>query len=270
MSQCGWHNCPAGVKKQVERLVEGFERGLNDSLLGVYLHGSLAIGCFNPLRSDIDLLVATREKMAAETKLNLARLLLEVSNRRAPVEISFLTVGDLHPWRHPSPYDFHYSEDWREEFELELKSDNWKNLDSEKRFDVDLAGHITVLNHRGLCLYGKPIAEIFPNVPERDFIDSILADVLSVKYGLNGTFENYPAYIVLNACRTLAFLRTKQVLSKDEGGRWALENLPARFHSTINESLDEYRRDQQGNLMKASLFEFAAFMKNEIERALET
>lgn len=266
MSQFGWHDCPAGVKEQVARLVDGFKRQLGGNLIGVYLHGSLATGCFNPLRSDIDLLVAVREKMNLDTKRALAQLMLDVSNEPAPVEISFLTPENLHPWRHPAPYDFHYSEDWRAEF----TRGDWREIISGEHSDVDLAGHITVLNHRGLCLYGKPIAEVFPAIPEADFVDSILADVLSVKYGLNGAFEIYPIYIVLNACRTLAYLRTKRVMSKEEGGYWALENLPEKFKQTVAGALNEYRNgrlNDETGLSKESLIEFSIYLKNEIERA---
>ncbi len=269
MSQFGWHNCPPDVKAQVERLIAGFRRELADNLIGVYLHGSLAPGCFNPLRSDIDLLVATRQKIKLEIKYALARLILAISRQPAPIEISFLTFDDLHPWRHPTPYDFHYSEDWREKIERELADDDWKSWNDAARFDGDLAAHVTVLNHRGLSLCGQPVADVFPPVPEEDFVSSILADVLSAKFGLDGTAAQFPVYVVLNACRTLAFLRTKQVLSKEEGGRWALENVPANFYKTIAGALEEYRcgESDQSKLTKESLAGFAAYMKTEIEQA---
>lgn len=269
MSQFGWHDCPAGVKTQIERLTDGLKLELKNNLVGVYLHGSLAMGCFNPLRSDIDLLVVTRGKLSLETKRALARRLLEISNQPAPFEISFLATGDLHPWRHPTPYNFHYSEDWREKFVRAHKDGDWQNWNSEERFDGDLAGHVTVLNHRGRCLYGEAIADVFPPVPEADFVASILADVLSANFGLGGAFEKFPVYVVLNACRTLAYLKTGRVLSKAEGGSWALENLPARFTQTVTDALDEYRagRNDQSNLREKNLAEFSAYMKNEIERA---
>ena len=269
MSQFGWQNCPADVKEQIESLIRGLRRRLNDNLIGVYLHGSLATGCFNPLRSDIDLLVVVRQRMTVETKRDLARIILDASQQPAPIEISFLSPEDLHPWRHPAPYDFHYSEDWREDFERERAGGDWTNWNAEERTDADLAAHITVLNHRGACLYGRSIKEVFPSVPEKDFVDSILADVLSAKFGLGGAAARFPVYVVLNACRTLAFMRDRSVLSKEEGGRWALANLPARFHKTITVALDEYRsgRNEQSRLPQENLADFSAFMKNEIERA---
>jgi streptomycin 3"-adenylyltransferase len=267
MSQFGWENCPPGVRQQIECLINDLRRRLGENLIGVYLHGSLATGCFNPARSDLDLLVATRQRTNIDTKHDLARLLLAASRRPAPIEISFLSENDLRPWRHPTPFDFHYSEDWRKKFESELADGKWKNWNAAAPFDDDLAAHVTVLNHRGACLFGEPIRKVFPAVPERDFLDSIVGDVLSPQFGL-GSAMQYPVYAVLNACRTLAFLRTRRVLSKEEGGKWALENLPAEFRRTISGALDEYRhnRHDRSDLPAENLARFAAFMKNEIER----
>ncbi|HEY8563185.1 MAG TPA: aminoglycoside adenylyltransferase domain-containing protein [Pyrinomonadaceae bacterium] len=270
MSQFGWKDCPPEVRVQTARLIEDFRRVLDGGLLGVYLHGSLAMGCFNPLRSDIDLLVVTREKMALAAKRGLARSLLDISRQPAPLEISFLAADNLRPWRFPTPYDFHFSEDWREKLERELAGGEWRNWNDRESFDADLAAHITVLNQRGLCLDGLPVNQVFPQVPERDFVASILADVLSEEFGLDGdAVARFPVYVVLNACRTLAFLRTKRVLSKAEGGIWALENLPARHRRTIADALAEYRDGQndRSSLPKKNLAEFTKYIKNNIERA---
>jgi len=43
--------------KLLESFVERNKEILEDSLVGIYLHGSAAMGCFNPAKSDIDLLV---------------------------------------------------------------------------------------------------------------------------------------------------------------------------------------------------------------------
>lgn len=265
MSQYGWENCPTEVRQQVERLCEGFWSQLAGNLIGIYLHGSLATDCFNPLRSDIDLLVVTRDEMTVETKRDAARFLLENSLHPSPIEISFLRRRDLKPWCHPTPFDFHYSEDWREQFECELEGVDWKQWNASEHFDDDLAAHITVLNHRGVRLYGEAIEDIFPSVPKEDFIISIAGDVLSEKFGFDAVLE-YPVYVVLNSCRTLAFLQTGRVMSKDEGGRWALENLPVEFHRIIACALNEYRHNRnESNLAKEQLIDFAVYMKHKIK-----
>jgi predicted nucleotidyltransferase len=39
----------------LDKIVELFRDELSENLIGIYLHGSLAMNCFNPNRSDIPL-----------------------------------------------------------------------------------------------------------------------------------------------------------------------------------------------------------------------
>ncbi|MBA4183363.1 MAG: DUF4111 domain-containing protein [Acidobacteria bacterium] len=268
MSQYGLSDCPVKVQAQINRLMQELKTRLARNLLGIYFHGSLATNCFNPLRSDLDLLVVTRLGMSLETKREIAESLLENSRRPSPIEISFLRREDLSPWRHPTPFDFHYSEDWRARFERDLADGNWETWNDVQHCDDDLAAHITVTNHRGLCLYGLPKADVFPNVPEQDFAASILGDIQSANFGLNVILQ-FPVYVVLNVCRTFAYLQTGRVMSKEEGGVWGLQNFPGQFHDVIKGALTEYREcGNESALEKEQLIEFATFMRREIERAL--
>jgi predicted nucleotidyltransferase len=265
VSQCGWHSCPPSVREQVQRLLDGLRAALVENLTGVYLHGSLAMACFNPARSDVDLLVITCQAMPVETKRDLAGLLLDVSLCPSPIEMSCLRRADLIPWRYPTPFDFHYSETWREAYVRDLAGDGWQGWNAVPRCDEDLAAHISVTRRRGVCLYGPPAGEVFPAVPRRDFLASVLGDVLSPQFGLDAVSKN-PVYVVLNACRTLAYLRTGEFLSKDEGGAWALRALPGRFRPTLMAALDAYRGTaDDGGVSKEAAAEFAAYMRGELQ-----
>ncbi len=55
----------------LDDLVQLFHDTLDDALLGVYLHGSLAMGCFNPQKSDIDLLAVGNEPLDNRQKMRL-------------------------------------------------------------------------------------------------------------------------------------------------------------------------------------------------------
>jgi streptomycin 3"-adenylyltransferase len=149
MSHYGWHNCPKDVHRQVKGFVDAVRDALGDNLAGVYLHGSLAMGCFNAERSDIDLLVVTQRGMMIEEKRRVAELLLRHSAAPRPIEISFLSEQDLHPWQYPTPFDFHYGEDWREHYEKDLATDQWRKWNQDQHRDSDLAAHITVALNRG-------------------------------------------------------------------------------------------------------------------------
>jgi streptomycin 3"-adenylyltransferase len=217
------------------------------------------MGCFNPQRSDVDLLVVTRRRMPVDTKRRVAELLLRFWNDPCPIEISFLNESQLRPWRHPTPFDFHFGEDWREEFQQQMAGGRWRKWNDETRVDGDLAAHITVTLSRGTCLRGAPIGEVFPAVPRDDYVDSIVSDLEWAK----ARIAEIPVYFVLNACRVLAHLSEGLDLSKDEGGVWALAGLPVEFHRTIALALDIYRGDAEpGALRTEYLASFAAHVTN--------
>ena len=244
----GWDDCPVDIRQQISQLRDGVRAVLADDLIGVYLHGSLAIGCFNPLRSDVDLLIITRQWLSVEVKRQMAELLLTLSGQPSPIEISFLACGDLTPWCHPAAFDLHYSEAWRVAFVRDLENGAWRSWNGEKRRDPDLAAHITVLRHRGVCLEGRPIAEVFPTVPRGDYLAAVLGDVLDAQFGLASDLAQ-PVYVILNACRTYAYLRTGAVLSKEEGGVWALGVVPERWRPLLTALLEVYRdRGDDGDL----------------------
>jgi len=206
-------------------------------LIGVYLHGSLAMGCFNPERSDIDLLVIIQHRLTLEQKKTLVESLLRISGAPHPIEISFLRISDINPWRYPTPYNLHYSEDWRMKYERVFGDGEWGQLSKEPQTDRDLAAHIAVTRQRGFCLWGEPIQLIFPEVPEEHFIDSITSDL---NWSLD-KLDEIPVYAVLNACRILAYLQRKVLFSKREGALWALEDGPVEFRPMINTALEAYR-----------------------------
>jgi streptomycin 3"-adenylyltransferase len=221
----------------VTRLVDEIRAALGQELAGVYLHGSLAMGCFNPARSDVDLLVVIERGMAVETKRRIVEALLSISNKPRPIEISFLRRSDVHPWRHPASFDLHYGEGaWRERIQRELASEDWRRWNETLRHDPDLAAHITVTHARGIVLLGAPIDDVFPVVPAADYYDSIYGDFRGI---LDRPDEN-PVYSVLNASRVLGYAARGDVMSKAEGGAWALEVAPTEYRDLIALALDIY------------------------------
>lgn len=234
------------------------QHALQENLNGVYLHGSLAMGCFNPARSDLDLLVVTHQPMSVATKRALVEALLRLSRQPAPIEISFLSAQDLAPWRFPTPFDLHYSEGWRSRCEQALANDAWRAWNDKRQEDIDLAAHITVTRARGICLVGRPIAETFPPVPAQDYIASIWDDFLSAR--ANATKK--PFYFVLNACRVAAYLLEERICSKEEGGVWALNVVPETFRSSILLALEVYRSGAERSFDAATLEAFGVYIEN--------
>ncbi|HEX4204732.1 MAG TPA: aminoglycoside adenylyltransferase domain-containing protein [Ktedonobacteraceae bacterium] len=263
MSQYNWKSCPTPVRTQVQKFRQHISTILSDNLVGVYLHGSLAMGCFNPERSDIDLFVVVQQPMSVEIKRQIIDHLLHLSNAPCPIETSFVILSGLHPFEHPLLYDLHYSETWRQQNEREMRDGTWQHWNAERRRDPDLTAHLMIIRHRGIALCGKPVQEVFPVVPAKDYTHSILGDYREAR---EGRMSN-PIYFVLNACRVAAYLSEGHVYSKDEGGIYGLEAFPAEFHALINQALQLYRGLSPAiSLDERMLDGFAAFLDQQFQR----
>ncbi len=265
MSQYGWSNCPAGIRQQVEGLTAELAAILGPAVCGVYLHGSLAMCCFNPDRSDVDLLVVTREPIDTTMKREVGESLLLWSNAPQPIEISFLAQAHLHPWQYPTPFDLHYSEEWRGLYERHLRTGEWSKWSMVARRDPDLAAHITITNARGVCIHGLPIRDVFPLVPPVDYIASILYDVKEAP----DLIKDNPVYAVLNLCRVRRYLHDGAICSKDEAGAWAESVLDDPLAHLVSKALVAYRETGGGiDVAPESLEAFATCMLEEIHRML--
>ncbi len=259
--QYGWPDCPEPIRQQVQRLIDAFQASLSENLIGMYLHGSLAMNCFNPVHGDIDVLAVVATPLAVSLKYDLARSLLRLSGMPSPIEISVLGEEHLRTWEYPTPYDFHYSEIHRSRIEGDLTSWRWRNWNSQTQWDLDLAAHITVLNERGVRLIGQEIAAVFPTVPREDYIDSIIADYYQMREADNR--ENID--FVLNTCRIYAFLLEGKVCSKVEGGLWAVRTLPPPYRGIVRQALDIYRGNQALTPFDANaLVHFSGYMNQHI------
>lgn len=94
---------------------------------------------------------------------------LGLHKKPSPIELSILCYTDLIPWRHPTPYEFHFSEYWRPKFEVIASENDLAFWDFKEVYtDGDIACHVNLINQNGICIYGRAIRETFPLVPEKD------------------------------------------------------------------------------------------------------
>lgn len=208
---------------------------LGERLVGVYLHGSMTMGCFHAEKSDIDLIVVIDGDITDGQKRTFLERAVEL-NGRAPakgLEWSIVKREFCRPFVYPTPFELHFS----------LMHLNWFRekpedyVENMKGVDKDLAAHFTVICRRGILLWGEAIGEVFGEVPGEDYADSIYSDVESAEEDI----LRDPIYVTLNLCRVLAFFRSGECLSKEEGGNWGLENIPAEHHGLIRLALDCYQ-----------------------------
>lgn len=257
--------CSFDTRKFIFKLQKVISEIINGDLIGIYIHGSLAMGGFNPNSSDIDILVVTNNPMTVETKRELAKFFLMYSNSPYPVEISVLNNEQLKDWQHPCPYDFHYSEFWRERYVNDLLSGTYKFLNSDFNTDEDLAAHITITNNRGICVIGKPIGEVFPVIPTSDYLSSIIGDF---KDCLENIVED-PIYCTLNLIRVYWYLKEGVVSSKQEAGNWGLATFPKEMNITLKKVVECYANEKDTyGFEKDELFLVRNYISDNVQKYL--
>nr|WP_252187733.1 DUF4111 domain-containing protein [Anaeromonas frigoriresistens] len=120
---------------------------------------------------------------------------------------------------------------------------------------------MTIIKHRGVCLYGEDIDEVFDNVPREAYIDSIFYDITNAK---DDIVDN-PVYIILNLCRVLYFIKENVISSKLEGGNWGKKILPQKYKYLIEDALNVYTDKLDKMRYRKELYiKFAYYMLNEI------
>lgn len=212
---------------------------LQENLLGIYLHGSLAAGCFQWERSDIDFLVVVRQTPSIEEKIALVEALYMLEKDAPPegFEMSVLLAEACREPAFPMPYALHYSRRWTRDYERDPQG-FCQRMHGE---DPDLTTHILSLHAFGRAVYGPSVARMFGSVQREDVLCAIrngLADA-------GEELHNKPVYYVLTLCRALAYLREGLVLDKKEAGQWGIAHASRSYQGVIQAALNayEYGRD---------------------------
>ena len=247
-------------KELLKQFVTGSKETLGHNLTGIYLHGSAVMGCFQPGKSDIDLLLVVEEEIPDNVKRQFMDMVVEL-NKKAPakgLELSIVKEGVCNPFVYPTPFELHFSV-----AHLGWYQSNPKDyIEKMKGTDKDLAAHFTITYYRGQVLYGKQISEVFALVPKEAYLDSIWGDIENAAEEI---VEN-PMYLTLNLCRVLAYVKEGLITSKQEGGEWGLTNIDKpEFQKLIAAALQEYQSNTAMVFDVAAARQFAEYMLGEIK-----
>lgn len=232
---------------------------MGEQLTGIYLHGSLAMGCFNPDKSDIDLIIIIEESISDEQKMKFMERVAAI-NRQAPakgLEMSIVLRKYCSPFAYPTPFELHFSPAHLQWF-CDRPQEYVRRMKGE---DKDLAAHFTIIRRYGIVLYGEKIENVFAEVPHENYADSILEDVRDAKEEI----LRQPMYIILNLCRVLAFLEDGLILSKKEGAEWATGRLPDDDLAVVRSALECYLTNQDMLIEEERSRGFAEKMLAQIE-----
>lgn len=231
-------------EKLLDILTDRCREILGGDLVGIYVHGSYAMGCFNPAKSDIDFIIVCESEPADNVKRQIMDMVIALE-RMGPakgLEMHLMTRGDCREYADPPNFVLHYSGAHTQAY----LSDPKEYTTRMRGQDMDLWAHITVLRARGTAWHGPDISEVFLPVPEGAYMRSVLAEL--------GWEAGDGMYHVLNHCRTLSYLDDGRIRSKAEGAQWALENMEPRFRGVIREALECYKGGRAMKIDGAAYF----------------
>lgn len=237
-------------------IVERYKNILDKNLVGIYLHGSLAMGCYTTA-SDIDFIVLVKESIDIAAKKNIIESIIHLKNLpQKGIEMSIVLEKYANEFIYPTPFELHYSDFHKDRY----ISDS--SYICGGFTDKDLAAHFTIIRHRGICLYGKSIGEVFSDVPRKCYIDSIVNDIEEAKEDI---IEN-TVYITLNLCRVLYYIKENIICSKLEAGNWAKEIVPQQYREIVEDAVEVYSNKLgQMEYNKDLLIKYANYILEEIE-----
>lgn len=203
------------ANQALTRLIDGQRGALGESLVGVYLFGSAAMGSFEPGSSDIDTVVLLREdlvspRLAALDALH-KQIIHELPEWTDRIEAVYLSTRALEtsllgpaPAARISPgEDFHV-------------------IEVDPRWILDWYQVLTV----GIVLDGPPIREVMPVITREEYIKAVRGYLLDPDWLASLEDPDNRAYAILTMCRGLRSIQTGEYVSKRDGAEWASGAMP--------------------------------------------
>lgn len=212
---------------------------MKDNLLGIYVHGSLAFGCFHWNTSDIDFLVVVKQPMTLKEKIAFVNTMEELSDEAPPkgFECSVMLESVCREMPYPAPYEVHFSNMWRQE----IRQDAEGYCSRVQGTDPDLTTHVLSLRHSNLQVLGPQAMRVFGPVKKENCLHAMSLDTDRVTEQLSKN----PIYIILTLCRAVAYKQENLVLSKVEGGEWAIRNMENCYQGVIQAAVNAYREGRE-------------------------
>lgn len=245
------------INEMLAQLVLGILRVLDQDVVGVYVHGSLALGDFNRETSDVDFLVATRTELSAEKLPALEQMHAELRDQgfkwACNMEGSYISQKLLK--RYDPERCWHPA----------LRCDGSFGVDGH---GSDWIIQRAILREYGLTLHGPaPDILIDPVAPAelKKAAQAILTEWWSplFKDASRLNSSEYQAYAILTMCRCLYTIEEGLVASKPAAAQWVLDTSHgSKWELLIRQAL-AWRNGDGLNAIDQTL----AFVRYTLERA---
>ncbi|MGA2490849.1 MAG: aminoglycoside adenylyltransferase domain-containing protein [Anaerolineales bacterium] len=209
------------------KLLTSTQAILGNSFTGLYLHGSLAYGDFNPQTSDIDFLVVTDSPLPIKTFSALqemhASFFASGMAWSQKLEGAYIPKDDLR--RHDPAHTPIPRLGMNGHFALESLGSDW-------------ILQCWILREKGILVSGPPLKSMIDPVSAQDLRESVrssLREWWSPPFPSPQRFQSseYQAYAVLTMCRSLYVLDQGRMASKPEAARWAIGTLDEPWNALI-------------------------------------
>jgi hypothetical protein len=231
---------------------------LGERFRAMYLDGSLALGDFDPCRSDIDFVMVTDADLPADVISALqamhARFVASASPWAAEIEASYIPEGALR----------RYEPTWKRHPRIERGDQTLEMADHE----VDWVIHRHVLREYGLALAGPAPRRVIDPVSPDDLRRAVV-ELMRIWWAPMARepaerhhllHRGYRVYAVQTMCRILYTLETGQVVSKPVAARWARETLGRRWAGLIHAAL-AWEKDAPSGVAEPDLQQTVALIQ---------
>lgn len=110
-------------RELLDIIVCEYRKVLKDNLVGIYIHGSIAFGCFHWENSDIAFVVVTTEAPSAREKEALIKVLIGLEKETPPkgLEMSVVLLKYCQNFVYPTPFELHFSNFHKERCKKDIK-----------------------------------------------------------------------------------------------------------------------------------------------------
>jgi predicted nucleotidyltransferase len=245
------------INSLLESLLSRMRHILQERLVGLYLHGSLTAGDFDPESSDIDLLAATSTDIT-DTEFDALRSMhLDFAHDNPGwedrIDVAYLSVTALRTFR--------------------SKRSPIAIISAGEPFHMTEAGREWLMNwyavrEQSVALFGPPAEALIAPITREEFAACIRDYVVEVGDRTTELSDRkHQAYAILTMCRALHLHRTGERASKKQAALWAQEELP-QWSGLIQSALTwrEASREQRVDhaATGAETIRFVNFVRDQI------